>query len=351
MDIVGYTRRSLTIVCIFFLLSSMTVSSVSGATKHGCTLGTPPPVAGTLVQPTATAHVVFINEVLPNPNSIWNCSDEGAKSAQNDAWVELYNPQKQALDLYTVHSSLDSGPNTTQFYLPVGAALAAHGFLVVFPSIAIFAQLSSSASSSLLRLLIGDTVVDQVSLFPLVSDTSYARIPDGGDSWQVTDTPTIDASNVPPTPTPKATRTSQSSSSAKMADKKSSAQQSTGTYNTGAIVNTSNQPIGTQPAWNALSVPATTPSVPETTPSTISNPAPQVNNAADLPQKILLTSLAAALLIGLFWCSRFFTRAKKLSGKPIEEPPTQQDGEFPQATVHIPSLPDDHPLIDRSNIK
>jgi hypothetical protein len=350
VDIVGYTRRSLTIVCIFFLLSSMAISSVSGATKHGCAPGTPPPVAGTLADPEATAQVVFLNEVLSNPGSTWNCSDTGAKSAQNETWVELYNPQKQALDLYAVHSSLDSGPNTTPFYLPVGAAIASQGFLVVFPPVAIFAQLSSSAGSSLLRLLINGTVVDQVTLFPLVSDTSYARIPDGGDSWQVTDAPTIDASNVPPTPTPEATRTSQSSSS-KTAGNKSSAQQSTRTLDTGAISDTGNQLIGTQPAWNALLVPAATHYVPETTPSTISHPAPQVNNAADLPRKILLTSLAVASLIGLLWCSRFFTRAKQLSGNPVEESPTQQNGEFSQATAHIPNLPNSHPLIDRSNIK
>ena len=342
MDIVGYTRRSLTIVCIFFLLSSMTVSSVSGATKHGCAPSTPPPVAGTLVQPEATAHVVFINEVLSNPDSIWNCSDEGAKSAQNEAWVELYNPQKQALDLYAVHSSLDSGPNTTPFYFPMGAAIASHGFFVVFPPVAIFAQLSSSAGSSLLRLLIDGTVVDQVTLFPLVSDTSYARIPDGGDSWQVTDAPTIDASNVLPTPKP--TRTPKASSV------KKTSENTTGTLDTGAIVDTSNQPIGTQPTWNALLVPATTHYAPETTSSTISDSASQSNNAADLPRKFLLTSLAVASLIGLFWCGRFFAHANKLSAEP-KESPTQHNGDFSQATANMPNLPNDHPLIDRSNIK
>jgi hypothetical protein len=342
VDIVGYARRSLTIVCILFLLSSMTISSVPGATKHGCAPATPPPVAGTLAQPEATAHAVFINEVLSNPGSIWNCSDEGVKSAQNEVWIELYNPQKQALDLYAVHSSLDNGPNTTPFYLPFGAAIASQGFLVVFPPVAIFAQLSSSARSSLLRLLINGTVVDQVTLFPLVSDTSYARIPDGGDSWQVTDAPTIDASNVLPTPKP--TRTAKASSV------KTTSKDTTGTLDTGAIVDTSNQPIGTQPTWNALLVPAPTHYVPKTTPSTISNPAPQVNNAADLPRKILLTSLAAASLLGLLWCSRFFTRAKQLLGNPIEASPTQQNGEFSQATANIPNLPNSHPLIDRSNI-
>src|SRR5882762_1336078 len=137
----------------------MTISSVSSAGNHGCAPATPPPVAGTLVQPTAAPHLLFINEVLPHPSSHWNCSEQGTSEASKDAWVELYNPQSQAFDLYTVHSSLDSGPNTTRSYFPLGTAIAAHGFLVIFPPTSIFAQLSSTAGSSTLRLLIGDTLV------------------------------------------------------------------------------------------------------------------------------------------------------------------------------------------------
>ena len=40
----------------------------------------------------------------------------------NDAWVELYNPQSQPFDLYSVHSILDSGPTTNAFYFPFGSA-------------------------------------------------------------------------------------------------------------------------------------------------------------------------------------------------------------------------------------
>jgi hypothetical protein len=334
VDIVAYARRFSTIVGIFLLLSSMTISYVFSTAKHGCAPATPPPVAGTLAQPEATAHAVFINEVLSNPGSIWNCADEGATSAENEDWVEIYNPQNQALDLYAVHSSLDSGPNTTPFYLPVGAALTAHGFLVVFPPPSIFAQLSSAAGSSLLRLLIDGTVVDQVTLFPLVSDTSYGRIPDGSNIWVVMDTPIIDASNVLPTPKP--TRTPKASST------KTASKDSTGTLADGATTDTSNQSIGTQPAWHTLSVPATTSSVSETTPGTIANSASQANNAGDLPQKVLLTSLAAALLLGLLWCGRFLTRAKKLAGDSSDKSASHVNDVSSKETVIIPIISDDH---------
>jgi hypothetical protein len=331
VDIVDDTRRFLVIVCICMFVSSTTVSSVFSAVKHRCASSTPPPVSGTLAQPEATAHVVFLNEVLSNPGSIWNCSEAGTQSAVNEAWVELYNPQQQALDLYTVHSSLDSGPNTTPFYFPVDAAIAAHGFLVVFPPVSIFAQLTSAAGSSSLRLLINSTLVDQVTLTPLVSDTSYARMPDGGDTWQVANIPTIDASNVllSPSPTPKPTHTPKQLSSVKMNSKQSSTQKSRGTLDNGAVSDTSNQPVGIQPthfSWNTLSVPATISPISATaTQSAISHSVPQATDTGDLARKALLTSLAAALLLGLFWCSRFVTR--KLSENPSEVPSQERSQE------------------------
>lgn len=345
MDIVGYTRRFLVIVCICLLVLSTAVASVFSAVKHGCASSTPPPVAGTLTQPEATAHVVLLNEVLSNPGSIWNCSEAGTKSAVNEGWVELYNPQQQALDLYTVHSSLDSGPNTTPFYLPLGAAIAAHGFLIVFPPVSIFAQLTSAAGSSSLRLLISGTLVDQVTLTPLVSDTSYVRIPDGGNTWQVANIPTIDASNVSPSPTPKPTHTPKQPSSVKMNSKKSSTQKSIGTLDNEAASDTSIRPVGTQSAhlaWNALSVPTAISSASATTTqSAISNSAPQATDTGDLARKVLLTSLAAALVLGLLWSSRFFTR--KLSDNPSEVP-TQEKNEFSEETVSMQRMTDDYPL-------
>ena len=77
MDIVGYARRFVVIVCMMiFLVSNTVISSVLSATQHGCAPATPPPVAGTLAQPEAAAHVVCLNEVLSHPGSVWNCSEK-----------------------------------------------------------------------------------------------------------------------------------------------------------------------------------------------------------------------------------------------------------------------------------
>ncbi len=327
MDIVGYARRFVVIVCMMiFLVSNTVISSVLSATQHGCAPATPSPVTGTLAQPEATAHVVFLNEVLSHPGSVWNCSEKNTSSSSNNAWVELYNPQNQALDLYAVHSSFDAGPNTTPFYFPVSTTIAAHGFLVIFPPLSLFAQSSSTPGSSLLRLLVNGTLVDQVTLVPLVSDTSYARMPDGGNTWQVADAPTIDASNVPPTPTPGPTHTPKPSS-VKTDNQKSSTQDRASTLDS-TTTTISNQVTGTQPTWNTLSVPLTTPSVPETTTQgNISNVVPQATDTADLPQKVLLTSLAAASLLALLWVSRFFSRAKKATGTSTEVSPMLESQE------------------------
>ena len=344
MDIVGYVRRFMVIVCMMVLLvSNIVISSVLSASKHGCAPATPPPVAGTLAQPKAIAHIVFINEVLSNPGSVWSCSGQGTDASAN-IWVELYNPQNEALDLYGARGSLDTGLNTDRSYFPMGSAIAAHGFLVIFPKK--FAQTFTLTSSSTLRLLFGDTLIDQVTLMPLVSDTSYARMPDGGDSWQVTDAPTIDASNVTPKPTPTLTHTPKPSST-KTDSQKSSTPSTISTLDR-ITINTNDHTTDIQPAWNVLSVPTTMPSVPEvTTQGTVSNSTPQAADTADLPQKVFLTSLATASLLALLWVSRFFRRVKKFSETSPEASPALGNDESSAETVSIPILPDDSPPRER----
>ena len=152
----------------------MTISSAFSAAGHGCAPATPPPVAGTLVQPQPTPHVLFINEVLTSPASVWNCSGQGSNQTTSiyDVWVELYNPQDQAFDLYAAHSSFDTGPNVNDAaYFRLGTAIAPHGFLVIFPAVSLSAQLFLTSNISTLRLLMGDTVIDQVTLPPLAPDT------------------------------------------------------------------------------------------------------------------------------------------------------------------------------------
>jgi hypothetical protein len=149
-------------------------------------------VPGSPVTAPATPGIVLINEVLSMPGSPWNCSELNKTfSLKSDSWVELYNRQNQPYNLYAAHASFDTGPNTLAYYLPFGAAIAAHSYLVIFPEV--YSSIDLSAGS--LRLVIAGTTIDEVNIPALPTDHSYARVPDGSNNWQITNTPTIDASN------------------------------------------------------------------------------------------------------------------------------------------------------------
>jgi hypothetical protein len=296
----GGSVRSFMALLALLLLASITALQLSPInaqtthTKHGCASPVPPPVPGSPRPAPATPGEILLNEVLLEPQSVWNCSDTGTSSLANDSWVELFNPQNQPLDLYTVHASLDSGPNTNAYYLPYGAAIPAHGFLVLFPHTGLtFARTETNN----LRLVIPDTtsnqkvVIDQVTVPQLAGDQSYARIYDGAPSWQVTSTPTIDASNTPAGMTPLPT---------------------SGTASRGGSSNKATVVSGFQPPWNKLHLPTPAPTSPVTVPArtSASTPsAPSTSPGLDITRRILLTILIAALALTLFWCWRLFRRA------------------------------------------
>ena len=176
-----------------FLLSghySSLVTHTTFASSHGCASPTPQPVPGSPSPAPSVPGKILINEVLTLPGSKWNCSEPpNGYSTANDSWIELYNPQNQPYNLYAVHATLDSGPGTTPFYLPFGSSIAPHSYLVLFPS-----TFSGSLLKTNARLLIEGIIVDQVNIPSLHVDQSFARIPDGSNSWQITTTPTIDSS-------------------------------------------------------------------------------------------------------------------------------------------------------------
>ncbi len=303
------------ILLLFTLV--LTPSFVSAAKKHGCAPVTPPPVSGTLVQPPASRGILFINEALLTPHSTWNCSEVGTYSAANDAWIEIYNAQDQPFDLYSVHTSIDSGPKTNPFYLPFGSSIAPHGFLVVFPRLD--ANFLSTETSTW-RLLIGGIPVDEIAIPLLGLDQSYARVPDGSPTWVITSTPTIDANNIssviPPTPKrtkAEATATARATSGNKKGIGSTSSGgtggSSGGSYDNGNNTGTTNgqqQANGVQPTWTSLKSPGGVTATPSAdTPS--SNVVLQVSkNDLDVPHKILLTLLVTALAAALFWCWRLF---------------------------------------------
>jgi hypothetical protein len=76
----------------------------------------------------------MINEVSSQPKSTWNCSEPpGVFSLAKDSWIELYNTQSQALDLYQAHAEISLDGGASWNLLPFGSAIAPGGFLVVFP--------------------------------------------------------------------------------------------------------------------------------------------------------------------------------------------------------------------------
>jgi len=303
--------RFLVVLCLVFLVLSVTISHVFATSKHGCAPLTPPAVSGSLAQPPPVQGLLSINEVLPTSRSLWGCSDAGTPPPNTDMWVEIYNPQAQPFDLFSVHTILDSGPNSQPFYFPFGAAIAPHAFLVVFPH---SSQLFSNTETPTLRLLIAGVIIDQITVPSLGEDQSFARVPDGGKNWQITSQPTIDASNDTniPTPTPRPHQKTIKQPT------KTSTKGKTSKTTTNNISDGTNQPAvvnGTQPTWTALQLPA-----PTATPLTQLIPpaptvvAPPANDTGNIPQKILLTTGAVVLpLLLLFW-RRLLIKRKKETG-------------------------------------
>ena len=92
---------------------SAPISHALSASTHGCAPPIPPPVPGSPLPTPAIPGRLLINEVLSLPQSRWNCSEQvNTYSISSDSWVELYNPQSQASNLYAAHASFDTGPNS-----------------------------------------------------------------------------------------------------------------------------------------------------------------------------------------------------------------------------------------------
>jgi len=235
--------------------------------------------------------------VLLVPHSTWNCSETGAYFSTTDAWIELYNTQNQAFNLYAANALIDSGPNTNRYSFSSGAAIAAHGYLVVFPRTS---SAFASSETATLRLVIPNVVVDQVTVPPLGPDQSYARTSDGASSWEITSTPTIDASNTSLQVTPTAISSSTGPGG------------TGGTRTTSGSINGDHKVLidGAQPQWNRLQFPLSTPTPAiNTAPTTLSSTPSPANSGLDLTRRIVLTALVIALAVTLFWCWKLFKKA------------------------------------------
>jgi hypothetical protein len=283
-------------LAVFFLTShfSMLIAHASPANAHGCAPLIPPSLPGSPLPAPAIPGKLLINEVLSLPGSRWNCSEQkDTYSITNDSWVELYNSQTQPYNLYTAHATFEIGSSTTPFYFPLGSVIAPHGFLVLFPTV-----LSSTLINTDVRLVIGGVTIDQINIPSLHIDQSYARIPDGSNLWQITNIPTIDASNSIPQLSPSVSPTVSSPNQ--------------GPTSSGSATPTPAPILDTQTVWSRLLFPtdvARETSVPKPTVASSSSLSPPVNNGWDTPHRILITTLIVALALMLFWCWRLFTNS------------------------------------------
>lgn len=307
-------RRSTIFGVLFLVVLNLSLSFIPSTVQHGCAPVTPPMVSGTLVQPAASRGVLFINEALLAPHSIWNCGEFKTYDSGNDSWIEIYNAQDQPFDLYAVHTTIDCGANTNPFYLPFGSAIAPHGFLVLFPRMD---GSFSSTETATWRLLIGGTVVDEVKIPPMGEDQAYARVPDGGSTWAISSNPTIDSSNMASVVPPTATRTKAESTATARVGKRNrgTVYEGKGSNNSdgnssggnGAGTKSGQQIDGVQPAWKNLHHPNLVATTPPTAIQQAGNIFSQVHNGElDVPHKILLTLLIIALGFTLLWCWRLF---------------------------------------------
>jgi hypothetical protein len=328
---------------LFFLSVTIPFTSLA-APQPPCGYLTPPTVPEPLVDPPASPGSLFINEVLLTPNRTWVCPpDPPPSNPALNAWVEIYNSQDVAYNLYDVRAALDHGEGTDPFYFPLHSAIAPHSFLVVFPRTD--ANFFNSETSTL-RLLISGKEVDSVNL-PIINmamDTSYARIPDGSTPWQILNVPTIGASNptlqtsissttaaitttISRTPTPKPSPTPRHTPTphpSKTSRSSSSSKQGSSSTDSGGGTQTSSDSFvlidGTQPAWNKLPMPGSTPS--STAIADTSNASTDESLAAsddggrsNTIRNIEMTVLAILLAGGLFWCWKLFISPALLKQK------------------------------------
>jgi len=283
-------------LAMFVLIShfSTLISHASSVSTHGCAPPIPPSIPGSPLPVPAIPGKLLINEVLSLPGSRWNCSEQkNTFSITNDSWIELYNPQSQPYNLYTAHAIFEIGSSTMPFYLPLGSVIAPHGYLVLFPS-----MFSGTLINTNVRLLIGGVIIDQVNIPSLPVDQSYARIPDGSNLWQITNTPTIDASN------------NMSQLSPLVSPTVSSPNQ--GPAGSGYATSTPAPILGTQTVWSSLQFPTPVGIATPVTKPSVANPSPlspPVNDGWDTPHRILITALLVTLALMLFLCWRSFTNS------------------------------------------
>ncbi|MGC9468428.1 MAG: lamin tail domain-containing protein, partial [Anaerolineae bacterium] len=109
----------------------------------------------------------------------WN---EDGTIDEGDAWIEIYNPTKEALDLSGWVLEVADG-DAPAYRLPKDTAIQADSYLVFYTK-----ETGLDLTEGDLRLLRGTVVMDEVELEELKADRSLSRNDDGewSDRWPPT---------------------------------------------------------------------------------------------------------------------------------------------------------------------
>jgi hypothetical protein len=143
---------------------------------------------------------LFINEIMAS-----NGSSIQDPQLQYDDWIEIYNFGNTAIDVGSMYLTDDlSVPTKWQFPAnnPTATVIPAHGYLLVWvdndtDDAGMHASFQLSAGGEEIGLFDtdGSSLIDSIIFGEQISDISYGRYPDGGDTWLFMATPTPGSRN------------------------------------------------------------------------------------------------------------------------------------------------------------
>lgn len=142
--------------------------------------------------PTPNIGDVVINEIMAS-----NSSTAYDSNGESDDWIELYNTTNSAIDLSAMYLS-DDPANPAQWQFPLGTAINAHGYLIVWcdnntDQTGLHTNFKLSSGGENLVFTNGSTFYDQVVFGIQTQDISYLRCPDAGSF--AAGNPTFNAAN------------------------------------------------------------------------------------------------------------------------------------------------------------
>jgi hypothetical protein len=134
-----------------------------------------------------------IPDIVDSPIKLNEAYSNGGRSTFGDFdWVELYNTSDEAVDVsgYVLYDKIDKSEKIT---IPASTTIAAKGFLLVEVDVAGGFGLGSGGDMVYLDNNEGN-LIDQIEFGALTPEQSYARNPDGSETFKV-QTPTPGTSN------------------------------------------------------------------------------------------------------------------------------------------------------------